>query len=158
MNNTSIEQHIDRLKETMQKVVTTANDFPAGFVHQKLAEAAFSATEIIYHLVEVEQLWQTRIDSMRPDTVVKLVALNPDLVAREKNYNVRIFSIGVDTFVSTRRHTFDVVRAFSPEQLSWKALHPKFGELTIEKILEIMEGHDLGHAAQFGRTRQALGI
>lgn len=141
----------------MQKVTATARDFPVGFAHQKPDAVAFSATEIIYHLVDVEELWQKRIGLLQRESI-EVHSIEPDRLAKSGNYNVQVFSTGIESFVSARRHTFDIVRGLSPEQLQWTVKHPKFGELDVQKILEIMASHDLGHADQFQRTRTALGI
>jgi uncharacterized damage-inducible protein DinB len=157
MDKSVIELHIERLKETVQEVFAAAQDFPAGYVHHKPDEVAFSATEIIYHLNDVEALWQRRIGMLRAESVA-VVMIDPDKLARDNNYNIQIFSQGIDEFSNARRHTFDVVRGLSPEQLGWTLQHPTFGEMNVEKMLSLMANHDLGHAAQFGRTRAALGI
>ena len=153
-----IDDLIGRLRDSMQTFAAAAREFPAGHVHAKPDPVAFSATEIVYHLVDVESLWQTRIAAMRGDEQVQFVRYDPDAHARTGNFNVRPYAGGIDEFIAARRHTFDIVRGISEERLGWNALHPKFGEVTVARILEIMREHDAGHTAQLERTKQALAL
>ena len=152
----TIEEKLSRLLETGAIVLAAAESFPRGYVHHKPTPIAFSATEIIYHLCDVDRLWQSRIGLLSVDSPVKFTPFDPDREARDKNYNVQPFSKGIQAFTHARELTIEIIRQLPALQLEAQGEHPKFGTLNVERILEIMADHDLGHVAQLARTEKAV--
>jgi hypothetical protein len=136
--------------------VHTAQAFPLELRSAKPTETAFSATEIVYHMIAVEQLWQGRLKRLTSGESNRFDALDPDADARSGNYNSLDFETGLTILQNARRETNTFVRGLGPEALALEGIHSKYGPMNILRILEIMEGHDRNHAAQFARTLFAL--
>ena len=117
---------------------------------------AFSVTEIVWHMVDVERLWQMRIRGLLDGSVTHFVQMDPDRIAREGNYNARPMAQGLAELSSAREETLVLLRTLSEDQLALSAQHSKRGTMTMAMILETMAGHDRGHAAQVDRTLAAI--
>lgn len=140
------------LAESANTFIDAAQHFPEELRQEKPDAISFSATEILYHMLEVERLWQRRMRGMLDGTVKTFEALNPDEAATAGSYNEKSFESGIAEFRSARKETLDVLQGLSKEQFALSGLHPKYGELSMQRILEIMHGHDQNHTDQFRRT------
>ena len=118
----------------------------------KPSEKAFSVTEIGYHMLDVERLWQRRMRGLLDGTMTHFQQMNPDKEAIEGRYNERPYQEGIDALKTARLESIELVESMSNEQLQLKGIHSRYGEMNILRILEIMEGHDRTHAAQIERT------
>jgi hypothetical protein len=127
---------------------------------------AFSATEIVYHMVAVEQLWQTRISDLLADArasgsaVVhvsrEFTAMNPDEDAATNSYNTRSFENGLQKLREMRINTLAIVGRLADADFRLAGIHSRYGELSIDRMLQTMENHDRQHAAQLERTVREL--
>jgi uncharacterized damage-inducible protein DinB len=156
IRTTSVRTLIDRIQETLEVVIGTAQAFPHGFEHHKPDEVAFSATEIIYHLADVDKLWQSRIMQLTTIGPSEFQRFDPDKTAKDRNYNVQPFRQGIEEFRAARGKTIEMLSALDDAQLKIRGSHPKFGSIAVPDIIEIIANHDLGHAAQFGRTEAKI--
>ncbi|MDP4241940.1 MAG: DinB family protein [Bacteroidota bacterium] len=121
-------------------------------MREKPNRNAFSACEVLYHMLDVEQLWQQRIHGMVDGTIDKFQQMNPDKEAALKRYNSKQYERGLRELAQSRAQTAAQILQLSPAELARTALHPKFGPMNTLKILETMEAHDRQHAAQLEKT------
>ena len=134
-DHAAVQRLIDRIEETLGVVVETAKAFPHGFEHHKPDEVAFSATEIIYHLVDVDALWQNRIDQLIMIGPSEFQRFDPDKTAKDHNYNVQPFRQGIEEFKVARGKTIKLVSGLDDAQLKVRGTHPKFGSIAVPDIL-----------------------
>jgi uncharacterized damage-inducible protein DinB len=146
------EKHLEALDKSFEVFQTAASNFPRALVREKPSEKAFSATEIVYHMLDVERLWQRRIRGLLDGTVTRFDQMNPDKEAVEHRYNERAYEDGISELRNARNETHDHVRSMKPNEFERLGVHSKYGEMNTFKILEIIEGHDRTHAAQLERT------
>ncbi len=71
------------LNRTFGLVKDYAEEYPSELSTEKPDAKAFSANEIIYHLLEVEELWQRRIHSILHEETPHFQRIDPDALARE---------------------------------------------------------------------------
>ena len=126
--------------------------YPRELVRIKPSEKAFSATEIVYHVLDVERLWQMRLRGLRDGTTTHFQQMDPDAVAIDKRYNEKPYDEGMKAFDAARKETYDLVRSLKPREFDLKGVHSKYGPMDVFRILEIVEDHDHTHAAQLRRT------
>jgi hypothetical protein len=109
-------------------------------------------------MVDVELLWQHRIQGLLSGTMRQFQQMNPDKEALVKRYNSRNYDRGLRELAMSRAETTRIIAAMTTDELLLTGIHSKYGEMNTIKILEIMEGHDRQHAAQLDRTlSQILG-
>src|SRR5437588_6172039 len=145
-------EKISILNRTFSLVKDFAESYPADLVAEKPDAIAFSANEIIYHLLEVEELWQRRIHQLLNEERPYFERINPDELAKEHHYNEHDFFEGIMELQKSREDTIELVTALSEEELSRKATHSRFGEMDVYRILDIIADHDLQHLRQMERT------
>ncbi|MEO6939700.1 MAG: DinB family protein [Candidatus Kapaibacterium sp.] len=148
----SASELIEQLEKTAQLFAATAKSYPRELVTAKPTEIAFSATEIVYHMCDVERLWQTRFAKLLDGSSKIFSAMNPDQAAKDGRYNEQPYSAGINTYLSARGVTITLIRTLTEAQLTLTGEHSRYGPLTILQVLEIMTNHDKTHAKQLERT------
>ncbi len=146
------EKHLAALDKSFGVFFKTAAEYPRTLVREKPSEKAFSATEIVYHMLDVERLWQRRIRGLLDHTLTHFQQMDPDKEAVENRYNEKDYDHGLSELKNARKETHDLVRSMKPREFEIAGTHPKFGELNTFKILETMTDHDHRHEAQLHRT------
>ena len=144
--------HLAALTKSLAVFVGTAKAYPRELVRQKPTEIAFSATEIVYHMRDVERLWQRRMRGVLDGSMTHFQQMDPDREAREGRYNERPYEDGIAELEKARQETHSLVRGLTGSQMNLSGIHSKYGEMNIHRMLDTMEGHDLQHAAQLART------
>lgn len=107
-------------------------------------------------MLAVEELWQQRIENLLTGGPREFVAMDPDEDAARNRYNERDFSEGLALLTKRRGDLLAKIGTLSDDQFELTGMHSKYGEMSIHRMLETMEGHDRQHAAQLGRTERAL--
>jgi len=145
-------EKISLLKRTQSLVKNFAESIPPGLVKEKPSEIAFSISEIIHHLLEVEELWQRRIHQLLHHENPTFQQINPDELAKTNNYNEQDFHSGIAAWGDAREDTLNLVQELEDKELLRKGIHSRYGEMDVHRILDIIADHDLQHLAQMERT------
>jgi uncharacterized damage-inducible protein DinB len=144
------------LSESLGIFRESAERFPRERRHDRPKEGAFTATEIICHMLAVEDLWRERIAKLISGGDRQFQAMNPDEDARSHGYNDRDYDAGLETLIGKRVDTIALIGRLQPEQFGLTGVHSKYGEMAIHQMFETMESHDRQHAAQLDRTLREL--
>ncbi|MDP4229519.1 MAG: DinB family protein [Bacteroidota bacterium] len=147
-----MKDKLKRLEETIKHVTDFAERFPPGMVTLKPDLIAFSANEIIYHLLEVEELWQRRIKQLLHTSDRHFQQIDPDALAKEHRYNEQSYEEGIAKWKAARKQTIALVSGMTPEQSMLKGIHSRYGEMDTARILDTMADHDMQHLRQMERT------
>ena len=150
------ESHRAALSESLEVFLSAASRFPSEKRQDRPRIGAFTATEIVYHMVAVERLWMTRFRNLLTNGPREFQALNPDTDAAINQYNERPFESGLAQLCSDRNETLNLIDSLTDDQFLLSGLHSKYGEMTIERMLDTMHAHDTQHAAQLDRTAREL--
>lgn len=148
--------HLAALNESFGVFQNAATAFPSALRHDRPKPGAFSATEIVWHMIAVEDLWRSRISNLLTGGDRTFVALDPDADAAMNDYNARDFSDALRAFEQKRSDTLSMVASLTADELELTGQHSKYGEMTIHRILQTMAGHDAQHAGQLDRTAREL--
>ncbi len=140
------------LNRTFSLVKDYAEEYPVELQAEKPDAKAFSATEIVYHLLEVEELWQRRIHQLLHEDRPEFIRIDPDALAKDHHYNERDHFEGIMEWQHSRNDTLELINSLSEEDMLRKGIHSSFGELDVYRILDIMADHDLQHLSQMKRT------
>jgi uncharacterized damage-inducible protein DinB len=154
MNTRTSELH--DLKQSLEEFIRTAEGFPDELRLAKPTEKAFSATEIVYHMCDVETLWQDRLGKLLSGESREFIAMDPDKVALDNAYNSKNFAAGVAQLREGRQITLELFAELTDEQFDLAGMHTKYGEMSIARIVETMTNHDRQHARQLRRTESEL--
>jgi uncharacterized damage-inducible protein DinB len=143
---------LQRLQETIKQVTDYAERYPHDLVTKKPDDKAFSANEIIYHLLEVEELWERRINQLLHSEDRHFQQIDPDALAKEHRYNEQPYETGISKWKVARTETIKLIDSMSDDELHLVGIHSRYGEIDTFRILDIMTDHDLQHLRQLERT------
>jgi uncharacterized damage-inducible protein DinB len=147
-----VEENLEALGESFNVFLDAAMRYPRELVTRKPTEIAFSATEVVYHMLDVERLWQRRIHGLLNGTMRKFQQMNPDKEAREARYNGKPYEEGISELKQARAETYILIRGMEHDALMLAGTHSTYGEMNTFDILAKMEEHDRIHTAQLERT------
>lgn len=146
-------EKISILERTHRLVSEYVSSVPESSVYKKPSPEAFSVNEIVWHLADVELLWHERFAEMKAkESGVVFVAMNPDEVAKQNRYNEKPLAEGLRLWSELRQKTYEIAKHFTEEELHRLGLHPRYGEMVIFRMFDIMANHDLQHLEQMKRT------
>jgi len=143
---------LQKLQQTIIQVTDFAESFPAELVTKKPDAKAFSANEIIYHLLEVEELWQRRIHQLLHSDDKHFQQIDPDALAKDHHYNEMPYDEGIEDLKSDRQDTIDLIDVMTEDERHIVGIHSRYGEIDTHRIMDIMADHDLQHLRQMERT------
>jgi uncharacterized damage-inducible protein DinB len=152
----SKENELAALAQSNDDFLEAAREFPADRRTDKPTQKAFSATEIVYHMLDVEKLWQLRLQRLISGESREFIAMDPDREAIDNSYNEKDYSEGLEDLLEARRRSLELFRSLADDQFELTGVHTRYGDMSIMRIIEIMTAHDLQHAKQLERTQQEL--
>ncbi|MBK5256172.1 MAG: DinB family protein, partial [Vicinamibacteria bacterium] len=117
-------------------------------LRRKPAPEKWSAMEVACHLRDVERLWADRIVKAAFSDTPAFYMLDVDALAAKNSYNTQDLAAAIKEFARLREDNLRLLRALPPSQWKRTGVHPKRGEISIERVVEIMVGHDQGHFGQ----------
>jgi uncharacterized damage-inducible protein DinB len=152
----SKEAEIKALEASIAEFIAAALRFPAQIRTEKPNEKAFSATEIVYHMLDVEKLWQGRMQRLISGESRDFIAMDPDREALQGNYNRKNYEQGLEALKEARLRSLEHFRSLMDDQFELAGNHTRYGEMSISRVIETMTNHDLQHAKQLIRTESEL--
>lgn len=152
----SKETELAALANSNADFLEAARNFPAERRTEKPTQNAFSATEIVYHMLAVEKLWQLRLQRLISGESREFIAMDPDKEAIDNSYNDNDYAEGLEDLLEARRRSLELFRSLADDQFELAGIHSRYGEMSMNRIIETMTAHDLQHAKQLERTEQQL--
>jgi uncharacterized damage-inducible protein DinB len=145
--------------ERLERMVGVADQLAAALeghepeaVSARPAPDAWSATEILCHLRDIEDFYMGRMRLMLVNDHPTLVVLDPDRWARERQYQRNDAREALATFRAGRCETLVFLHELTEEQWERSAIHPLLGVITVRRIVHSMAKHDQVHLAQLERA------
>jgi uncharacterized damage-inducible protein DinB len=114
----------------------------------KPATNEWSIREIVGHLIDIDELYGERINSMLESDNPTFAAFQPDAVVTAKQYHSQDLATLLATYRERRQLTVDGLSTLEADELVRTAQHAKFGALTVLQLIEILANHDDVHWQQ----------
>lgn len=120
----------------------------ASKLRKRPAPGKWSVGEILAHLADAEIVvgWRLRAILAAPGTPIQ--AYDQDALAAARNYAKHDPRKSLEQFRAIREANLALYKSLTPEQWKHFGMHAERGEETLERILQMMAGHDLNHLAQ----------
>ncbi len=120
----------------------------ASKLRKRPAPAKWSVGEILAHLADAEIIvgWRLRAILAAPGSPIQ--AYDQDALAAARNYAKHDPRKSLEQFRAIRETNLALYKSLTPEQWKHFGMHAERGEETLERILQMMAGHDLNHLAQ----------
>ena len=142
---------LERLRRTADDIAALIEAAPHA-VAQRPAPAAWSATEIICHLRDIEEAYGDRMRGILANEEPPLIQFDPDRWVDDRQYRRHDVAAALGAFGAQRRDTLAFLDALDPEQWERGGQHPSRGRLTIRKIVHSLAKHDTEHCEQIARA------
>jgi len=146
------KERLDRMRQTPNEVGALVHGQPDDVLARRPAEDAWSATEIVCHLRDVEEFYLERVRHILTHDEPVLIVLDPDRWAHERQYRRHDVAQAHAAFGVRRRETLAVLDSLDPEQWERAGLHPLRGRLTVRHLVHGWAKHDRGHLDQLRRA------
>ncbi len=139
---------IARLESTPTRLEATLRAAPPAALIEK-PEGKWSAQEHAGHLLDLESLWQTRLEDFAANRETLTAA---DLTNRQTNeaaHNTRPLAEILAAFRTARRHLLDSVETMPPAAFSRTISHPRLQQpMRLVDHLYFVAEHDDHHLAR----------
>jgi len=153
---TSTTERLDRMRQTPAGIATLIGTQPDDVLGRRPAEGAWSATEIVCHLRDVEEFYLDRVRLILINDEPGLIVLDPDRWADERQYRRHDLALAHAAFTTRRRETLAILDSLGAKQWERAGLHRLRGPLTVRHIVHSWAKHDGVHLDQLGRALAGL--
>ncbi len=117
----------------------------------------FSVLENICHLRDIEaEGYSVRIKRILADDNPFLEDIDGAAIAKERDYNSQELKSAVDAFTKTREENIRILRGLSFEQLVRIGTFQDSGQVTLERLVEMIKEHDDVHIAELKSLRTKI--
>lgn len=166
------------LERRLERLERTADEFAAAIRNRSDADLSrrpdaknWSATEIVCHLRDIEELCMMRFRTMLAvDDPKVLVAgatpansaewgivgselpVDPERWAEERQYLRNDATLALDAFRRRRQESLEFLGRLTPGQWQRGSIHPTLGRLTFADWTALLAGHDDNHLSQLQRA------
>jgi hypothetical protein len=111
----------------------------------------WSVVEILAHLADVEMVTGWRLRSILGAPGTPIQAFDQDAWATAGQYAKRDPRKSLEQFRVLREANLALLKSLSPEQRKLFGLHAERGEESIERLTQMIAGHDINHLEQIER-------
>jgi len=108
----------------------------------------WSVVEILAHLADVEMVTGWRLRSILGSPGTPIQAFDQDAWAAAGQYAKRDPRKSLEQFRVLREANLALLKSLSPEQRKLFGLHAERGEESIERLTQMIAGHDINHLEQ----------
>ena len=143
---------LEALEAGPKRVSELTKRLDDGLLRRKPAPDKWSAMEVVCHLRDIEKLWADRLVKTAFTDKPAFYMIEVDDLAVKNGYNNQDLGLALKEFTRLREDNLRLLRALPAPHWKRSGMHPKRGEITIEKIVEIMIGHDQGHCEQIAKA------
>src|SRR5258705_5050603 len=135
-----------KLAGTPEETAILTRDLSVQAVTIKPSPEEFSVLENICHLRDIEiEGYSTRICRILSEEHPLLADINGTRLAMERAYNQQNLNEALQAFSQARQQNVALLRRANEEQLSRGGLLEGVGEVTLGKLLLLINEHDEGH-------------
>lgn len=140
------------LRSTPQTFRTLLAGHPKENITWRPRPDAWSVTEIVCHLRDVEEFYLDRVRVIVANHDPVLTAFEPERWAIERQYARCACLPALDAFAGRRKETLAVLDALGNEAWERGGAHPLRGWMTVRRIVHGWAKHDIEHADQVRRA------
>lgn len=140
------------LEKTPAILETLLRDVPADVLDWKPAPDRWSITEVLAHLLMIEQLYGDRARRIVVDnnpTLAKYAEPNEAHLGRKSSNQY------LQEFVLLRRANYFFWHGIPSSAATRTGVHPEMGAITLLQLLNELANHDLGHLRQIAELYRA---
>lgn len=131
--------------DQIEKLIKRA---PKPKLMKRPAPEKWSVAEILAHIADTEIVAGYRMRSVLGAPGTPIPAFDQDKWAEAENYAKQDPRLSLEVYRTVREANLRMLKSLRPEQWKHFGIHAERGEESIERITQMMAGHDLNHLEQ----------
>jgi uncharacterized damage-inducible protein DinB len=116
----------------------------------------WSAQQVLAHMADSEVVWSWRLRMVLAHDRPPLTGYDQDLWAERLGYEDADADLSLRVFTTLRERNIALLRRAGPEDLRRVGMHEERGEESVKHMMRLYAGHDIVHARQLERVRNAV--
>lgn len=136
---------------TAKKLARLIKGATPAKLRKRPAPEKWSPAEILAHLADAEIVVSWRIRSILGAPGTPIQAFDQDAWVIAGHYGKRDARKSLEQFRVLRETNLALYKMLTPEQWKHYGIHAERGEESIERIVQMMAGHDINHLEQIER-------
>ena len=141
---------LDATPDVLDRLLSGVTD--TGVYDRRLAPDQFTLREILAHLADWTQIYRDRLVQTRDTNNGQLSAYDEGQLAIDRNYAQSDPQASLQRFRAGRQELLSVLKELSDEQWNRSAVHPEYGNVTVDDQLALIAGHDGYHLQEIARV------
>jgi hypothetical protein len=133
---------------TIGRIERLIKGVPAAKLRKRPAPGKWSVGEILAHLADDEIVVGYRMRSILGAPGTPVASFDQDRWAEVQNYAKRDPKMSLRLLVALREANLALLKSLRREQWKQFGVHSERGEESIERIVQMMAGHDINHVRQ----------
>jgi DinB superfamily len=133
---------------TVAKIEKLVKGAPAAKLKKRPAPGKWSVAEILAHLADDELVAGYRMRSILGAPGTPIAAFDQDKWAEAENYAKHDPRMSLRVLRTLREANLALLKLLRAEQWKHFGVHAERGEENIERIVQMMAGHDINHLRQ----------
>jgi len=121
---------------------------PRPKLTKRPAPGKWSVAEILAHIADTEIVAGYRMRSILGAPGTPIPAFDQDKWAEAENYAKQDPRLSLEVYRTVREANLRLLKSLKPEQWKHFGIHSERGEESVERITQMMAGHDLNHLSQ----------
>ena len=134
--------------ETAKRLARLLKRGTPAKLKKRPAPDKWSVVEILAHLADVEMVTGWRLRSILGAPGTPIQAFDQDAWAASGQYTKRDPRKSLEQFRVLREANLALLKPLSPEQRKFFGMHAERGEESIERLTQMIAGHDINHLEQ----------
>jgi uncharacterized damage-inducible protein DinB len=133
---------------TAAKIEKLLKGAPKARLMKRPAPGKWSVGEILAHIADTEIVAGYRMRSILGAPGTPIPAFDQDKWAEAESYAKQDPEKSLEVYRTVRQANLRLMKSLKPEQWKQFGVHAERGEESVEKLLQMMAGHDLNHLGQ----------
>ncbi len=148
---------LERLAAFPDVVEAAIASAPESQLRVRAADGRFALVEHAWHLADLEvEGYGLRIDRLDRDANPSWPDFHGDVIAEERNYIMLPLRSALQRFRDARKVNVERLRAIDDWTRSGE--HDGVGRVSVQRLVQMMEEHDEGHAGELRELLAELGL
>ena len=149
MNQDDFEELLTVLAGTPERIKELIDGDSSEMVRYKPSDGYFSILENVCHLRDIEnEGYAKRINRILDENEPELPDIDGGRLAIERDYNSQDLKQAFESFLEAREGNVERLRNINLQQLAKIGKLEGVGNVTLERLLEMMAEHDQGHLGE----------
>ena len=148
----AVQALLDSLARTPSEVSRLVNVVPQEHWRRRPTPEEFSVIENVCHLRDIEvDGYAQRINRILNEVDPTLADVDGARLAIERDYNRQELAPALEAFCKTRERNVALLRTLAASDFDRQASLEGVGEISLRKLVVMMNEHDEGHLEELGR-------